>query len=122
MFLEQWNEWGASFESPVSHWLLEGRGRETRDITGFFLSDLIPLQKWESVLAKSGWAALLCFHGTLGRARTTKAERMKKKNKQNKQSQIEAFEVFESFSILLLHNHNIIRIQIQAWDMSVLQI
>lgn len=68
---------GASFESPSFHWLLEASA--ARDITGFFLSDFIPLQKWERVLAKSGWVVLQCFHGTLGRARTTKAEGMKKK-------------------------------------------
>lgn len=45
----------------------------------------------------------------MGRARTTEAEGMKRNN----QSQIDAFEIFESFSIFLLHNHNIIRIQIQ---------
>lgn len=60
--------------SSIGSWRREG----ARDITGFFLSGFIPLQKWESVLAKSGWVALQCFHGTLGRARTTKAEGMKK--------------------------------------------
>ena len=66
-------------------------------------------KEWESFLARSGWVALQCFHGTMGRARTTEAEGMKRNN----QSQIDAFEIFESFSIFLLHNHNIIRIQIQ---------
>lgn len=97
---------GASFESPFFHWLLEASW--ACDITGFFLSDFIPLQKWESFLARSGWVAFQCFHGTRGRARITKAEGMR-----NSHSQIAAFGIFESFSIFLLHNHNIIRIQIQ---------
>lgn len=98
---------GPSFESPFFHWLLEASW--ACDVTGFFLSDFIPLQKWERFLARSGWVALQCFPGTLGKARTTEAEGMKINNR----CQMDAFEIFESFSVFSLHNHNIIRIQIQ---------
>lgn len=98
---------GPSFESPFFHWFLEAS--LACDVTGFFLSAFILLQKWKSFLARSSWVAFQCCHGTLGRARTTKAEAMKINN----YSQIDAFEIFESFSIFLLHNHNIIRIQMQ---------
>lgn len=88
-----------------------GSWRQSGLVTSLIPSSLVSFlcKEWESFLARSAWVVLQCFHGTLGRARTTEAEGMKRNN----QSQIDAFEIFESFSIFLLHNHNTIRIQIQ---------
>lgn len=77
-----------------------GSRRQAGLVTSPVPSSLISFlsKEWESFLARLGWVALRCSHGTLRRARTREAEEMERNN----QSQIDVFEVFERFSIFFV--------------------